>query len=583
MKHIHSSIKFFYILFIFNTTALLSQIKMGDNPLIIDPAAILEIESKEQGVLLPRMSSLERDQISFTEIPNGLLIFNTDFDTFEFYSSLQQKWIPISSQLPQLSLVDNRLSISPENKIDLGLYLDNTDEQKISLEGSILKLEAGGSVDLSPLLNKNNAQQIHLNGTQLFLENGGSVDLNPLLSINTYRQQLSLVNSTLMLERGGSVNLSNLNQNTDEQTIDQFQLVSNTLFLSLENDGQMPLKLTLPETNTDNQRISLSSSTLMLERGGTIDLASFKDNTDEQLLNLTQVNSHTLALEISNGNTVRWTTSGSLVFSLTASNVIQVETKKSPFSKHAGVISNRDGDWINENFVFGSDRLENDPSTTNDNKRFLFSKTSGAFRAGVAQSDQWDSSNLGTYSVAMGRNTIASGYNASAFGISTKATAWYTTTFGQGTEANSRTETVIGSYNSRVPSLGGTRDWNPLDRLFVIGNGTGSATASRTNALVMLKNGTTHVSGIWTGPGFTVISDRKIKTYQYELKTIPSKKRFGFMADEIEKVFPELVTTFNDKEKLKSIDYVGLIPVLVNALVQQQKEIDQLKKRFEKR
>ena len=101
--------------------------------------------------------------------------------------------------------------------------------------------------------------QIHLNGTQLFLENGGSVDLNPLLSINTYRQQLSLVNSTLMLERGGSVNLSNLNQNTDEQTIDQFQLVSNTLFLSLENDGQMPLKLTLPETNTDNQRISLSS------------------------------------------------------------------------------------------------------------------------------------------------------------------------------------------------------------------------------------------------------------------------------------------------------------------------------------
>jgi hypothetical protein len=600
MKHIHSSIKLFHILFIFNMTALLSQIKMGDNPLIIDPAAILEIESKEQGVLLPRMSSLERDQISFTEIPNGLLIFNTDFDTFEFYSSLQQKWIPISSQLPQLSLVDNRLSISPENKIDLGLYLDNTDEQKISLEGSILKLEAGGSVDLSPLLNKNNAQQIHLNGTQLFLENGGSVDLNPLLSINTDRQQLSLVNSTLMLERGGSVNLSNLNQNTDEQTIDQFQLVSNTLFLSLENDGQMPLKVTLPETNTDNQRISLSSSTLMLERGGTIDLASFKDNTDEQLLNLTQVNSHTLALEISNGNTVHWTTSGSLVFSLTASNVIQVETKKSPFSKHAGVISNRDGDWINENFVFGSDRLENDPSTTNDNKRFLFSKTSGAFRAGVAQSDQWDSSNLGTYSVAMGRNTIASGYNASAFGISTKATAWYTTTFGQGTEANSRTETVIGSYNSRVPSLGGTRDWNPLDRLFVIGNGTGSATASRTNALVMLKNGTTHVSGIWTGPGFTVISDRKIKTntsklkhgienlkkiktYQYELKTIPSKKRFGFMADEIEKVFPELVTTFNDKEKLKSIDYVGLIPVLVNALIQQQKEIDQLKKRFEKR
>jgi len=600
MKNISPSIMLFLILLIFDATAVSSQIKMGDNPLTIDPAAIFEIESKEQGVLLPRMSSLERDQIAFAEIPNGLLIFNTDIDTFEFYSSIQQKWIPISSHLPQLSLVDNRLSFSPENKIDLSLYLDNTDTQKISLEGSILKLEAGGSVDLSPLLNKNSAQQLQLNGTQLLLENGGSVDLNPLLSINTDAQQLSLISSTLMLERGGSINLSHLNQNTDEQKIDQFQLVSNTLFLSLENDSQIPLKVTLPEPNPDNQRISLSSSTLMLERGGTIDLATFRDNTDEQQLNLTRVNSQTLALEISNGNTVQWTTSGSLEFSLTASNVIKVETKKSPFSKNAGVISNRDGDLMNENFVFGSDRLENDSSTTQDNKRLFFSKTKGAFRAGVAQSDQWDTSNLGTYSVAMGRNTIASGFNATAFGISTEASAWYTTTFGQGTEASSRTETVIGSYNTRVTSLGGTRDWNPLDRLFVIGNGTGSSTANRSNALVMLKNGTTQVSGVWTGPGFTVISDKRvktnssklkhgietlkrIKTYQYELKTIPSKKRFGFMADEFEKIFPELVTTLNDKEKHKSIDYIGLIPVLVNALITQQDEIDHLKKQLEKR
>ncbi|MBT7676189.1 MAG: hypothetical protein HN625_05275, partial [Flavobacteriaceae bacterium] len=77
---------------------------------------------------------------------------------------------------------------------------------------------------------------------------------------------------------------------------------------------------------------------------------------------------------------------------------------------------------------------------------------------------------------------------SSAFGISTKASAWYSSAFGQGTEANSRTEMVIGSYNSKTTSLGGTRDWNPLDRLFVIGNGTGSTTASRTDALVMLKN-----------------------------------------------------------------------------------------------
>ena len=58
MKNISPSIMLFLILLIFDATAVSSQIKMGDNPLTIDPAAIFEIESKEQGVLLPRMSSL---------------------------------------------------------------------------------------------------------------------------------------------------------------------------------------------------------------------------------------------------------------------------------------------------------------------------------------------------------------------------------------------------------------------------------------------------------------------------------------------------------------------------------------------
>jgi hypothetical protein len=54
------------------------------------------------------------------------------------------------------------------------------------------------------------------------------------------------------------------------------------------------------------------------------------------------------------------------------------------------------------------------------------------------------------------------------------------------------------------------------------------------------------------------------------------------MADEIEKILPELVSINTSKNELKSIDYIGLIPVLVNAIVEQQKEIDQLKKEMKK-
>ena len=55
------------------------------------------------------------------------------------------------------------------------------------------------------------------------------------------------------------------------------------------------------------------------------------------------------------------------------------------------------------------------------------------------------------------------------------------------------------------------------------------------------------------------------------------------MADESEKILPELVSINTSKNELKSIDYIGLIPVLVNAIVEQQKEIDQLKKEMKKR
>jgi len=51
--------------------------------------------------------------------------------------------------------------------------------------------------------------------------------------------------------------------------------------------------------------------------------------------------------------------------------------------------------------------------------------------------------------------------------------------------------------------------------------------------------------------------------------------QLGFIAQEFEKVIPELVRT--DENGYKSIDYVKLTPVLVEAIREQQKQIDELK------
>ena len=586
----------FTLLFFFSTPCLKAQIKMGDHPLQIDPHAIFEIESDSQGILISRMSLEDRERAFKKNVPNGLLIFNSTSNSFEFYDQEKQQWIPLQTKIPRLKLQDNTLVLQEENSVDLSPLLDNTDAQQLYLEGTTLKLENGGSINLDSVFDEIQAQQLRLEGTILSLENGGAVDLSSLFE-DKDEQQLSIQNTKLKLERGGSVDLAPLLINPPSQKIDHFKLVSNTLELSLSSDGELPHKVPLGAINAVKQQLSLSGTTLSLQDGGQVNLASFYDNTDAQNMSLSIVNSSTLNLGISNGNFLTFTNSGSLSFSKTATHTVSFNVTQSPFQNLQNITSNRQQNWAVDDFVFGSTKLDNDPSTTDDNKRMFFDKSKAAFRVGMAQSNQWDDANRGTYSVAMGRNTIASGYQATAFGSSTESNAWYTTAMGRGTIAFSRAETVIGSFNTTYTPAGGTNLWNPSDRLFVVGNGTGSSTASRTNALVIFKDGTATTSGNWTGPGFNVLSDQRLKTdvrslksnkekilalnpIEFRYKSDPQIPHYGFLAQEVEKIFPELVYQTTGSDSMKSIDYFGFIPLLIQVLKHQHQELNQLKKKI---
>ena len=50
------------------------------------------------------------------------------------------------------------------------------------------------------------------------------------------------------------------------------------------------------------------------------------------------------------------------------------------------------------------------------------------------------------------------------------------------------------------------------------------------------------------------------------------KQKIGVLAQEIKEVFPELVT--EDDNEMLAVNYQGLVPVLINALKEQQSEID---------
>jgi len=64
---------------------------------------------------------------------------------------------------------------------------------------------------------------------------------------------------------------------------------------------------------------------------------------------------------------------------------------------------------------------------------------------------------------------------------------------------------------------------------------------------------------------------------EFVYKEDPTKKHFGFIAQDMEKIYPELVK--DSDFGYKTINYIELIPLLVSKIHSMQKEIDELKEK----
>jgi hypothetical protein len=72
----------------------------------------------------------------------------------------------------------------------------------------------------------------------------------------------------------------------------------------------------------------------------------------------------------------------------------------------------------------------------------------------------------------------------------------------------------------------------------------------------------------------------KLRPTKFVFKSDPIKKlHYGFIAQEFEEYFPELVVSKIDKNvaNLKAINYLEIVPLLVYQMQRMQKEIDDLK------
>lgn len=127
------------------------------------------------------------------------------------------------------------------------------------------------------------------------------------------------------------------------------------------------------------------------------------------------------------------------------------------------------------------------------------------------------------------------------------------------------------------------------------------ASVSASNTIQLGNSSVTSVitSGTISADGYTTTSDSRLKTnieaidnglstvlqlqpYHYEKKSGISAsthetKEFGFLAQDIQTILPELVKEGSDADKTLSVNYVAIIPILTSAIKEQQQMIEQLK------
>ncbi|MCK4980683.1 MAG: tail fiber domain-containing protein, partial [Candidatus Delongbacteria bacterium] len=72
----------------------------------------------------------------------------------------------------------------------------------------------------------------------------------------------------------------------------------------------------------------------------------------------------------------------------------------------------------------------------------------------------------------------------------------------------------------------------------------------------------------------------KMRSVSFNWKNTKNQhKSMGFIAQELESIFPELV--FDDEKGMKSVNYDGIIPILVNSIKEQQNRIEELENDIE--
>lgn len=133
-----------------------AQAKLGDNPTDVNPNVLLELESSDKGLLIPRLTTSQRDTAFTADVPEGLIIYNTTEDCLQVYSNAL--WNCLSGTSGGAMTLDGNILHHNGGSVDLTALLASSgltvatgddDTAVIQLGTSAITLKEGSNINLT--------------------------------------------------------------------------------------------------------------------------------------------------------------------------------------------------------------------------------------------------------------------------------------------------------------------------------------------------------------------------------------------------------------------------------------------------
>lgn len=116
-----------------NTTGFSNNLTESD----VTPKAALEIVSNNSGILIPKLTTSQRDGISSVDRQNGLLLYNVDSSNFQYYNGTSwSSLVNTQAQIESPVVILKTLSVSNATSFDVDLTNYYTAYDRIDLEFS---------------------------------------------------------------------------------------------------------------------------------------------------------------------------------------------------------------------------------------------------------------------------------------------------------------------------------------------------------------------------------------------------------------------------------------------------------------